>query len=200
MTYRRDLLDIRAVVRPSTRQELGAEAPRHGAGELVHIGQLGAHAPASMGHGGVLSAPRPTRDAAPTHAGASLPDIVSGETNEVILVKTGFKHVATRVREILFVEAARNYVRIHLETGVVLKSRVPIDRLASHLGSERFLRIHRGRLVNVEGVRSVSALTGGRLLLTMTDGSKVIAARDRRRMVLAELGATTAPGRGLRRA
>jgi two-component system LytT family response regulator len=108
---------------------------------------------------------------------------------EVILVKSGFKQVATRVREIMFVEAARNYVRIHLETGTVLKSRVPIDRLGLHLGRQRFLRIHRGCLVNVDRIRALTSLLGGRLLLTLSDGSKVTVARDRRRFVLGEIGA-----------
>jgi two-component system LytT family response regulator len=113
----------------------------------------------------------------------------TGATPEVILVKSGFRQVAVRVREILYVEAARNYVRIHLENGTVLKSRVQIDRLAQHVGRERFLRIHRGRLVNMERIRSVRPLAGGRLQLTLTQGSTIIVARDRRRSVLAELSA-----------
>lgn len=113
---------------------------------------------------------------------------------EVVLVKSGFKHVAIRVREIVFVEAARNYVRLHLESGAVLKSRVPIDRLARHLGTERFLRIHRGRLVNTERIRAVSPLTGGRLRLTLLNGATIVVARDRRRKVLAEITARVARG------
>ena len=115
--------------------------------------------------------------------------VTSSGQPDVILVKSGFKQVATRVREILYVEAARNYVRIHMESGQVLKSRVQIDRIATHLGSARFLRIHRGCLVNVDRIRSVTSLLGGRLLLTLSDGSKVTVARDRRRFVLAEIGA-----------
>jgi two-component system, LytTR family, response regulator len=98
------------------------------------------------------------------------------------------------VREIVFAEAARNYVRLHLENGTVLKSRVPIDRLARHLGTERFLRIHRGRLVNVERIRAVSPLTGGRLRLSLLDGATIVVARDRRRVVLAEITARVARG------
>ena len=119
--------------------------------------------------------------------------VSSGGAPDVILVKSGFKQVATRVREIVYVEAARNYVRIHLESGSVFKSRVPIDRLALHLGRERFLRIHRGCLVNVDRVRAVTPIMGGRLLLTLSNGAKVTVARDRRRLVLAEISAGTGP-------
>jgi DNA-binding LytR/AlgR family response regulator len=125
---------------------------------------------------------------APVSSGSS-----AGSQPEVILVKSGFKQVATRVGEIVFVKAARNYVRIHLETGQVLKSRVPIDRLGLHLGRERFLRIHRGCLVNVDRIRGVTPLLGGRLSLSLSDGSTVTVARDRRRSVLAEIGAGSAP-------
>jgi len=111
----------------------------------------------------------------------------NGSPVEVILVKSGFKQVATRVPDILYVEAARNYVRIHQENAPVLKTRVPIERLAQHLGPERFLRIHRGRLVNMERIRSVRSLAGGRLQLTLTNGTSIIVARDRRRVVLARI-------------
>jgi DNA-binding LytR/AlgR family response regulator len=115
-------------------------------------------------------------------------DATGSGTSEVILVKSGFRQVAIRVGEILFVEAARNYVRIHLENGKVIKTRIPIDRLGQHLGSHRFLRIHRGRLVSMERIRSVRSLAGGRLQLTLSQGATIIVARDRRRAVLAEIG------------
>ena len=127
---------------------------------------------------------------------SGIPGRVSGSSSshgttqpEVILVKSGFKQVATRIAEIVYVKAARNYVRIHLEAGQVLKSRIPIDRLGLHLGRERFLRIHRGCLVNVDRIRGVTPLLGGRLLLSLSDGSTVTVARDRRRSVLSEIGA-----------
>jgi DNA-binding LytR/AlgR family response regulator len=111
----------------------------------------------------------------------------------VVLVKTGLKQVALRITDVTFVEAARNYVRIHLDGGAVLRSRVPITRLAQHFGAVRFLRVHRGRLVNVDRVRSVATLAGGHLALTLNDGSRVTVARDRRRVILAELGRTATP-------
>jgi two-component system LytT family response regulator len=121
------------------------------------------------------------------------PTAANGGATDVILVKTGFTQVATRIREIVYVEAARNYCLLHLENGQVLTSRVPIDRLAQHLGVGRFLRIPRGTIVNVERIRTVTALLGGRLLLTLTDGAKIAVARDRRRAVLAEIGITPEP-------
>jgi two-component system LytT family response regulator len=162
VTFRRDLIDVRAV-RPSPVVRADARPDPN------------ARTSASE------------RPSAPDDIGSSQTD--SSGAPEVILLKVGFKQVATRVREMVFAESARNYVRIHLENGNVLKSRVPIDRLAQHLGADRFLRIHRGRLVNMERIRSVAALAGGRLQLTLNQGSTIIVARDRRRAVLAQIGA-----------
>lgn len=168
MTYRRDLLDIRVVVRPTARTDARPEFPT----------RMTPFVPSSR---------PPLEPESPPLPVTGDPSGITGATPEVILVKTGFRHMATRVREIVFVESARNYVRIHLENGTVLKSRVQIDRLARHLGTERFLRIHRGRLVNMDRIRSVRPVTGGRLQLTLSEGSTIIVARDRRRIVLAEL-------------
>jgi DNA-binding LytR/AlgR family response regulator len=167
MTYRRDLLDIRVVVRPTPHTDARPEFPT----------RMTPFVPSSR-------PPLEPEVPSPPAAGDA-----AVSTPEVILVKTGFKHIATRVREIVYVESARNYVRIHLETGAVVKSRVQIDRLARHLGTERFLRIHRGRLVNMDRIRSVRPIAGGRLQLTLSEGSTIIVARDRRRVVLAELTA-----------
>ena len=169
MTSRRDLLDGRVLVRHAAPDDARSELP----GRIASVAQPS----------------RPPRE--PEHPPVSVATDapIAGSTPEVILVKSGFRHVATRVREILYIEAARNYVRIYLENGAVLKSRVPIDRLAQHLGTERFLRIHRGRVVNVERIRSVRPLDGGRLQLTLVQGSTIVVARDRRRTVLAELAA-----------
>jgi two-component system LytT family response regulator len=172
MSYR-DPFDLTVVVRPSARTESRTELSR----------SMGSALPSST-----FQPMRPARDTE-----REPPSIASDATgngaSDVILVKTGFRQVAVRVGEILYVEAARNYVRIHLDKGAVLKTRVPIDRLGQHLGSQRFLRIHRGRLVNMDHIRSVRSLVGGRLQLTLSQSATIIVARDRRRAVLAEIGA-----------
>jgi DNA-binding LytR/AlgR family response regulator len=196
MTYRRDSSDSGVIVRHSPQRP--ADVPlRHVIVEATMAGLQPTRTHATLpavarGDLPFTASQRPTRAmGAAAHGESGTP--ASGAAPEVILVKSGFRQVATRVREIVYVEAARNYVRIHLETGPVFKSRVPIDRLALHLGHPRFLRIHRGCLVNVERIRAVNPLVGGRLLLTLSNGAKVTVARDRRRFVLAEIGNTTSP-------
>jgi DNA-binding LytR/AlgR family response regulator len=174
MSYR-DPMDINVVVRPSARTESRAE----------RSGRMTSALPSSP-----FQPMRAARDAE-LEPPSIASDATGSGTSDVILVKSGFRQVAIRVGEILFVESARNYVHIHLESGAVIKSRVPIDRLGEHLGSRRFLRIHRGRLVNMERIRSVRSLAGGRVQLTLNQGATIIVARDRRRAVLAEIGAVS---------
>lgn len=165
MSYRRESIDVRTVVPRPGRSDLRTELP---------------------GRGAPLPQPvRIARELAPPSFASEATG--HGSPVEVILVKSGFRQVATRVPDILYVESARNYVRIHQENGPVLKTRVPIERFAQHLGTERFIRIHRSRLVNMERIRSVRPLTGGRLQLTLSNGSSIIVARDRRRVVLAQI-------------
>ena len=196
MTYRRDPSDIGVIVRQPQERHPNTTM-RHPSADASLAGvQTRAHTtlPTLSRDGIPLGAPHPrTRVVGPPADTATETPHASAGYPEVILVKSGFRQVATPVREILYVEAARNYVRIHMESGTVFKSRVPIDRLALHLGRERFLRIHRGCIVNVDRVRAVTPLLGGRLLLALSDGSRVTVARDRRRFVLAEIGAGTTP-------
>jgi hypothetical protein len=203
MTYRRDPSDIELIARQPARHDRQADTV------VRRVGEPGMQPPRTarpavsgpVAHHDVSFAAPPRRpqalDASPLGRGPSpspspLPT-PSANNPDVILVKSGFRQVATRVGEIVFVKAARNYVRIHLESGQVLKSRVPIDRLGLHLGRQRFLRVHRGCLVNVDRIRGVTPLLGGRLLLSLADGSTVTVARDRRRTVLAEIGAGSSP-------
>jgi len=200
MTYRRESSDIGVIVRHSQERHTDTTM-RHAMADnsMAGLPHARPHVPAvagpAMSREDVGFAPLVRRNR--VFAGPDEPSLETpttpGSQPEVILVKSGFKQVATRVREIVYVEAARNYVRIHLESGQVFKSRVPIDRLALHLGRERFMRVHRGCLVNADRIRSVTPLMGGRLLLTLSEGAKVTVARDRRRFVLAAIGATAAP-------
>ena len=198
MTYRRDSSDFGVIVRHA--QERHADTSmRHAMADatmsgLQHARPLSPVPAAPRDDVGFGGSPRRVRVLAGTPDEPSLETpTAAGSQPEVILVKSGFRQVATRVREIVYVESARNYVRIHLETGAVFKSRVPIDRLALYLGRERFMRVHRGCLVNLDRIRSVTPVLGGRLLLTLSDGSKVTVARDRRRFVLAEISAASSP-------
>jgi DNA-binding LytR/AlgR family response regulator len=194
MTYRRDSLNDRVAVHHAAHRDIPlADATRRRLpGDTVLAAFAESAAAADSSHTRPpTTRPATTRPAAtpPTATPpTATPPANLSATPDVILVKAGFRQVAVRVREIICIESSRNYVRIHLETGAILRSRVPIGRIAQHLGTDRFLRVHRGCLVSIERVRGITSMTGGRLLLTLGDTTKVVVARDRRRSVLAEIG------------
>lgn len=81
--------------------------------------------------------------------------------------------------EITFIAAAGDYVEVHTGDRTYLE-RNTLQSLQQSLGSDRFLRVHRSKLVNAAHVRSVKPLTKGRYRLHLEDGSAVESSRGYR--------------------
>ena len=90
------------------------------------------------------------------------------------------------VREVEWVEAADNYVRVHAAGGGGLL-REPLRDLERRLDPERFARVHRSALVNLARVRELRPLPSGDYALTMQSGATVTLSRTYRDAVLARL-------------
>lgn len=59
-------------------------------------------------------------------------------------------------REILYVQAAGNYMELHLERGKVALLRTSMDALEKKLRHVDFIKIHRGILINLRQVKAVT--------------------------------------------
>ena len=90
------------------------------------------------------------------------------------------------VREVEWVEAADNYVRVHAAGGGGLL-REPLRDLERRLDPRRFARVHRSALVNLARVRELRPLPSGDYALTMQSGATVTLSRTYRDAVLARL-------------
>jgi two-component system LytT family response regulator len=77
-----------------------------------------------------------------------------------------------RVDDILWIEAAGNYVQLHA-AGRRLLHRVALSRLEQHLKPGVFLRVHRGALVRRDQIASLVAVRDGGYLLTLRCGAAV---------------------------
>lgn len=92
---------------------------------------------------------------------------VSEEEEENLYVKTGHKLRKIPIAEITSVAADGHYCEIHTATNRYL-IRMPFQQLQDRLPTERFLKTHRGHLVNEDFVESVDLrdseilLRGGR--------------------------------------
>jgi two-component system LytT family response regulator len=92
-----------------------------------------------------------------------------------------FGAVSIRADEIVWVEAQDYYVLIHTAAARHLV-RTTLASLEERLDRARFLRIHRGAIVNMAAVQGHDDEDGA-LRLTLTDGARVPVSRARRRDV-----------------
>jgi len=77
------------------------------------------------------------------------------KTVEHIFVKTDYKVVRIALDDIIFVEGMREYARIHLITGKSVMPLIRLHSLEEQLPADRFMRVHRSYIVNLEKIISV---------------------------------------------
>jgi len=104
-----------------------------------------------------------------------------------LVVKSGGRIVFLRAEEIDWVEAADNYVRIHSgrESHLI---RETLQSLESRLNPEKFLRIHRSTLVNLDRIRELLPIFHGDYLVKLNDGTELTLSRSYREKLLEPLG------------
>ena len=72
--------------------------------------------------------------------------------SEYVFVRKGYGHKKVAVRDIAYLEADRNYCRIHLSDGECLNVSIPMVEVYEYLSPDVFKRIHRSFIVNLEHV------------------------------------------------
>lgn len=81
------------------------------------------------------------------------------ESEEEIFFKTDYKRVKVRVKDIIIVEAMSEYLRIYVEgEAKSIITLLSMKRIEEHLPSDRFMRIHRSYIVNLNKIQDVSKL------------------------------------------
>jgi two-component system LytT family response regulator len=89
--------------------------------------------------------------------------------------------------EIDHVDAHANYVELHMGTrSLVLRE--TMTRLESKLDPARFLRVHRSRMVRLDGVLEAQAHASGRYLLRLKSGARLVTGRSYAARVRSALG------------
>lgn len=69
-----------------------------------------------------------------------------------IFVKDGYEQVKVQLADILFIEAAGNYTRIHLTNDTLLSTRVSISDMQAMLPARKFIRIHRTYIIATDKI------------------------------------------------
>lgn len=96
--------------------------------------------------------------------------------NARVVVKSSGKVIFLRAEEIEWVEAAGNYVRLHVGSESHL-FRESMKNMETRLDNELFVRIHRSAIVNVDRIRELQPWFHGEYVVILHDGTRLMASR-----------------------
>jgi two-component system LytT family response regulator len=111
----------------------------------------------------------------------------SSARTDRIVVKTGGRLFFLRTEEIDWVEAAGNYLRLHAGKNRHL-IRETMNGIEARLDPEKFFRVHRSSIVNIDRVQALEPCATGDYIAMLADGTRVNVSRTYRDKVLGRLG------------
>ena len=96
-----------------------------------------------------------------------------------LVVKSGGRLFFLRVDEIDWIEAAGNYVRLHVgQTSHLLRE--TMNAIEARLDPEKFFRIHRSRIVNMERIQEMQPWLNGEYAVLLRTGTRLTLSRGYR--------------------
>ena len=104
-----------------------------------------------------------------------------------LVVPTGHRSIFIRTEDIDWIEAERNYIRLHVR-GRSHLLRENLGRIEGSLDPAKFCRIHRSTIVNIDRIQAVESLFRGEYLVVLHDGTKLTSGRSYRRNLHAIMG------------
>jgi two-component system LytT family response regulator len=151
-----DAFGVRAVdyvLKPFDRERLETAVER--AAEFVsarRAGDLGARIEGALAAGtGAAGPPRPER----------------------LAVKADGRFVFLKHEEIVWVEAADNYIVIHTSTGERLMPRDTLTAIEARLGPQHFTRVNRSALVRIDQVKELQPSAQGDYSILLRNGTRI---------------------------
>ena len=82
-------------------------------------------------------------------------EIETGTVSEHFFVKSEGKHVRINPEDIEYIESLSEYVRFHFSSRSPLMSLMRLKTLEEKLPSDRFMRVHRSYIVNLQKIETV---------------------------------------------
>jgi two-component system, LytTR family, response regulator len=112
----------------------------------------------------------------------ALLDTVRGDREYLqrLMVPAGHRNIFIRTGEIDWIEAERNYIRLHVR-GKSYLLRENLGHIASALDPATFCRIHRSTIVNIDRIQAIESLFRGEYSVVLQDGTKLTSGRSYRR-------------------
>lgn len=106
-----------------------------------------------------------------------------------IAVKSAGRTIYVNIDEIDWIGAAGNYLEIHVGKQKFL-IREKLSSLETKLDPEKFVRIHRSTLLNIERIKELHPLFNGDQVVYLTDGSELVISRTYRDKLFSVLEGT----------
>jgi two-component system LytT family response regulator len=104
-----------------------------------------------------------------------------------LVVKSGGRLFFLRTDEIDWVEAAGNYVRLHVgNTSHLLRE--TMTAMEARLDPEKFVRIHRCRIVNVDRIQEMQPWLNGEYAVVLRTGARLTLSRGYREKLQEKVG------------
>jgi two-component system LytT family response regulator len=106
---------------------------------------------------------------------------------ERFVIKSGGRVFFVRADEIDWIEAAGNYVKLHVGSEGHL-FRETMNALESRLDPDTFFRIHRSHIVNIERVKELQPWFNGEYVVFLRDGTRLTLSRGYREKLQDRIG------------
>jgi two-component system LytT family response regulator len=94
-----------------------------------------------------------------------------------VTIRSGNRIFLVKAEDIDWIEAERNYVRIHTNGQTYLR-RESIGNIESQLDPVKFRRIHRSTIVNLDSVRELQSAKGGEYKVILRTGAELTLSRN----------------------
>lgn len=79
----------------------------------------------------------------------------SVEENDHVFVNANYSLVKIRIQDITFIEGMKDYVRINIEGGKPVITRMGLKNIEERLGTGRFMRVHKSYIISLDKIESV---------------------------------------------
>ncbi len=113
-----------------------------------------------------------------------------GGRSDRLVIKSAGRLFFLRIDEIDWVEAAGNYVKLHVGTDEHLL-RETMNGIEVKLDPDKFFRIHRSRIVNMERIQEMQPWLNGEYAVLLRTGTRLTLSRGYREKLQERLGRTT---------
>lgn len=119
---------------------------------------------------------------------SSLLNEVRGKPVDRLMVKTGGRMLLIKVDDLDWLEASDNYVNLHVgnETHMM---RETMNSLEQKLPPEKFMRISRSSIVNIERIKELQPMFHGEYVVILKNGTKLTLSRTYRDKLAKLMGA-----------